>query len=184
MQTKKYRDLKQEYSIEEFRAANIMERCFIHLLNPDIHELTEAEDQYLEKLRTVWYILTKNLSTKKRVKMICDKIQTHPQHCYYYMRKAQELFGEVLKTREVEELSILKERYYILGDAAAKKEDFEEARKCYQAAEECIMKITALKPAERRTFAAVVFTNNPQVLTQTHDAEDIDFEPVGEETEG
>lgn len=153
----------------------------MHLLDPDAFELTYEQEDRLENLRKIWGIMTKHLSTMKRVKLIMREMDVSRRTVFRMMEDAQYLFGDIMKTTAEEELAIMKEKYYRLADRAEKDGDFDTARRCMDSAREIIQKLDDLKPKKQDAFLSIEFTSDPKALTaHAHDTEDADFEEIPE----
>lgn len=168
------------FTADDFSEADRIGKLYIHMMQPDDFELTYQEEEYLERLKKVWGLMGKKMAKMRRIYLIAEEFDIHHRNAFKLLHDAQELFGDILKQEKETELLIMKERYYELSDKASKEDDYDTARKCLEAAERIIEKLEAMKPAQKREYATVIFTSDPKALQANNNVDEIDFEELGQ----
>lgn len=174
MQKKKSR----VYTEADFAAAEGLDRLYMYLMQPDDFEwlITQQEINKLESLRSTWAIMCSKMSTWRRVKTIIAAMHVSERTAGRWIEEAGKLFGDLLKTDYQIEMTVLRDKYFSLAERAELDGDYDVARRCYDSAAAVMAKMEQSAPKQKRVFAAVVFTNDPKVLTKRTEPEDVEFE--------
>lgn len=172
---------KQIFTQEDWKQASQLERIFIWLIDPKKFDLNHQDEQKYVLLRKIWGILGQTMNKARQVDLICDRCGIDERESYRLVKQAEEIFGKLSEVDEWIEFQSLKQRYYLMADAAEKDGDIETARKCLDSARQIMEQQNAKKPRAARVYAQVVFIDDPKAITSQSDADDIDFEEIGEE---
>lgn len=132
-------------------------------------------------LRKVWGLLGQTMNKQKQIELICDRCGVDEGVAYRLAKQSEELFGKLSEVDEWIEYQALKQRYYFMADIAEKEGDIETARKCLDSARQIMEQQNAKKPKPARVYAQVVFIDDPKAITSQSDADDIEYEEIGEE---
>lgn len=166
------------YTEADWKAADGVDRLYLHLLEPDRWELTYAEEDRLDCLRKVWAIMCKTSTPRARIKLIMQHIDVTERTVYVYINDATALFGDMLKVDLDTELALSYARFMKLYDKAKSGGDYETARRCQDNALAVLDKIEARSPKDAKKYATLTFTDNPAALSARNEGELIEFEDV------
>lgn len=155
----------------------------MHIIEPTL-KLTPTEEQYLNNLRTVFGILSTELSQAKAVKKITKLYPDVKSRStiYRWINHTKDLFGNIIKSNKEFDRNVIRERLIAVHKKCMKAGEYKEARLALVN----IMKLDGLdvheidkiKP-EDITFPNIIFSNNPKYLN----IEDIPFEDMQDEEE-
>lgn len=164
------------YTEADWHAADPIDRIYMHLMEPERWELTQAEDEKLEALRMVWSIICKQSTPRARIRMISQQIDVTERTVQRYINDAQTLFGDILTVDMDLELNLAYSRLMKLHDKATKSGDYETARRCQDNALLVLARIEARGPKEKKIYSSITFTSNPIALKARNDGEYTEFE--------
>lgn len=172
----------------EFKAAERVDRCYIHLMEPRRFVLTVAEQQFLDNLRKIWAIMCEQNTQRDRIRLISEVVDVSERTVGRYMKDAQYLFGEILELDVLFELHLMYDRYMKLYETVAQDgnatpfSNFDNARRALDSAKEILREIELRKPREAKEYQAILFTDDPRFLKSRLDdtAQTIDFEEVAQ----
>lgn len=169
------------YTESQWAAADPIDRMYMHLMEPDRWELSHQEDDMLEKLRMVWAIICKKSTQRERIRLISEQIVVSERTVVRYIDNAIHLFGDILKVDMDIELSLAYERYMLLFKKATKAKDFDAAKRCQDSAIAILEKIESRAPAVKKTYPAIMFTDDVKYLrSRTDGSEALEFEMIPE----
>lgn len=168
------------YTERDWRAADGLDRLYIHLLEPGRWELTMQEEERLDALRTVWKVITQKSRQRERLAVICEMLTVSERTAYKYIQDATALFGETLDIDHTLELRLAYERYLHIHDLAKKEEDWDNARRALDSAMTVRHEIEQRQPKRAKVYAAILFTNDPAALRPRNqeEGEEIDFDDI------
>lgn len=170
------------YSLSEFSKASRIERIYMHLMQPRDFDLTFDEDDYLQKLREAFCILSENPSKSQSITLLREMYPEHKKESIYrIINDSQELFGNIIQSNKSFDRMVLRERLLKIAEKLEKIEGdpitLDIARKCYAD----IMKLDALDKHGKEGITQddlklpdLFFTDDPKYLN----AEEIESEEV------
>lgn len=168
---------KRIYTQEEWNAADPLDRLYIHMMEPDKWELSDREDQRLEKLEKAWKIMIKKASPRDRIKLVAKALDCSEAYAGLLIKDAGKLFVETLDLDHELELRLAYHRFSKLYDKALDGEDFDAAQRALDRAMAVREKLEARQPKQTRIYAGIVFTDDPKALrARNADAEELEFE--------
>lgn len=167
------------YTERDWKAADGLDRLYIHLMEPERWVLSELEETKLEGLRTTWKIICQKSRQRERLLLIAEMCQVTERTAYRYMQDAVALFGETLHIDHDLELHLAYERYLSIHEAAKKEEDWDNARRALDSAMGVRHEIEARVPKDKKVYTAIIFTSDPSALrARNDDAETLDFDEL------
>lgn len=170
---------KRIYTEAEWKAADALDRLYIHLMEPDRWALNNQDAELLENLRKVWAIICDKRTQRERIRLISEQIQVSERTVVRYIQDATRLFGDILKVDMELELALAYERYMKLYQKALKAKDFDTARRCQDSALVILEKIESRTPRVAKVYAQLIFTSDPAALSARNaDSEDLEFEEM------
>lgn len=167
------------YTERDWKAADGLDRLYIHLMEPERWALMPQEEEKLEALRTAWKIICQKSRQRERLLLIAEMCGVTERSAYRYMQDAVALFGETLHIDHDLELHLAYERYLSIHEAAKKEEDWDNARRALDSAMTVRHEIEARQPKREKVYAAILFTTDPAALqARNREGEEIDFDEL------
>ena len=168
------------YTDRDWEQADLLDKLYMHLLEPHRWVLSFEQDEKLEQLRKVWAIMTNKPTQRERIRLIIDAVPVASEKTVArLMKEAAHLFGDILKADTELELRLMYDRYLMLAQKAISDSDYEVARRCEDSARETLLMIEARTPVQKKVYAAVLFTSNPAALRPRNtDVEDAEYDDL------
>lgn len=168
------------YTERDWKAADALDRLYIHLMEPERWALMPQESEKLDALRTAWRIICQKSRQRERLLLIAEMCGVTERSAYRYMQDAVALFGETLHIDHDLELHLAYDRYLSLHESAKKEEDWDNARRALDSAMTVRNEIEMRQPKREKVYAAILFTNDPAALRPRNqdEGEEIDFDEL------
>lgn len=173
---------KRVFSLKDFKAADRVDRFYIHMMQPSDFELNDQDKRYLEVLKRAYVIMCEGHTRREMVIQIAALEEEASQNTYRILRDAESLFGRFEDVDRRIQRGIIRERLELLAKKAKENEDIEEERKCYEA----LIKLDRLDQPEMAanadtTLPMLVITDDPAAL-EAEDAEIVEDDTSSQAT--